>query len=198
MDTSQNTDIKVVDMLRKIRKNAAKSTDFENFLESLDKEKKGLEVKEDILFVWLAYNEQLEKLAGYTSAILETAAEPLVKNKYFGSKEEFVQFWENKRNILKKELAIRIDQNKRESQKQSSLYQKFSEIADGLVYTDFKIERTVLRFSLKTTDITLLELFNYLKLNSNVPFAVCQKYYKILKDFIPPEEWGAQDGGKQG
>jgi hypothetical protein len=37
--------------------------------------------------------------------------------------------------------------------------------------------------------ITILELFNSLRLNDNVPFAKCKEFYKILKGFTPSVEW---------
>lgn len=38
-------------------------------------------------------------------------------------------------------------------------------------------------------DYDIFELFNYIKMSRDVPFAVIGDYYKILKDFIPLDRW---------
>jgi hypothetical protein len=38
-------------------------------------------------------------------------------------------------------------------------------------------------------DISLLEIFNNIKLNTSVPFATVNNFYKILKEFTPPPDW---------
>ena len=38
-------------------------------------------------------------------------------------------------------------------------------------------------------DYDIYELFNYIKMSRDVPFAVIGEYYKILKDFIPLDKW---------
>src|SRR3989344_4681237 len=57
--------VKVEDLLKLIKTNSEDSTDFFSFL---DEEKfKDLRVKEDILYVWLAYNKPWEEAVEYSS-----------------------------------------------------------------------------------------------------------------------------------
>jgi hypothetical protein len=84
---------------------------------------------------------------------------------------------------------IPCTREKSETAKYVELYNTFDEIEDGLVYTEFKTERVMLNISVNLQDITLLELFNHLVLCEEIPFATCKNYYKILKDYVPPEEW---------
>lgn len=180
--------IKMKDILSIIQKNANKSSDFEAFLEKNKELIKDLKLKEDVLYVWLAYNKKLESLSEYSSIILDQIAQKLVDNGYFSSVKEFLQFWKNRKNI-KMELEFNINKQKIENEKYTELYDKFEQIQDGLVYTEFKTEKVALDMVLDFKDITILEIFNYIILNEKVPFATCKNYCKILKDYMPSDEW---------
>src|SRR3990167_5281609 len=87
--------------------------------------------------------------------------------------------------------------NKLVVETQDELYKKIDEIDEGFASTDVKLERVKLELKLirhslrgkKKDEISMLELFNDLVLNDSVPFATISNYFKILKDFIPSEEW---------
>jgi hypothetical protein len=60
----------------------------------------------------------------------------------------------------------------------------------GVIYTDFKLEKVKFEFTLEIENISsILELFNIIELNNNIPFASTNNFYKILNEFIPPPEW---------
>ena len=183
-------DIQVVDLLKIIKKDAKRSTDFKKFWEKNEAKMKAnnLDNEKDVLHVWLVYNKELERLAEYNPIILVEVAKTLNIDQ-----EEFERFWKDKRPLLKKDLENRIKYVHLENEKYTELYNTFEQIADGLVYTEFNPQKVFLTVSLDLQDITLLEIFNYLILNDSVPFATCKNYYKILKDFIPSEEWGKNE-----
>ena len=184
--------IKVKDILALIKKDANKSSDIDTFLEKNKERLKSLDTKKDVLYVWLAYNKNMESMSEYSSIILDQFAEPLVKAGYFSSNKEFIQFWKTGRETVKKDLEINLKKEKNESKKYTDLYEIFENIEEGLGFTDFKTERVMLSMILDLKDTTILEIFNNLLLNESIPFAICKNYYKILKDYIPPEEWAIQ------
>lgn len=182
-------EIRVKNLLSVIKRDAKKSTDFDAFVNKNKERFSGLDIKKDVLYVWLAYNRQMETLSEFSSVILEQFANPLVDSGYFSTNKDFVQYWKTGREVTSKDLEVKIKLEKSESKKYTELYQIFENIEDGLVYTDFKTEKVMMNMVLNLKDITILEIFNNLILSESIPFAVCKNYYKILKDYIPPEDW---------
>ncbi len=102
-------------------------------------------------------------------------------------KKEINNIWNN-RYSLKKNFESMITNNQKNVQKIEKTYEEFSKII-GLQYTDFELEKFKFLLELNIKDISLMEIFNNIKLNKNIPFATTQYFYKIMKDFIPSEKW---------
>uniref|UniRef100_A0A6C0ELC1 Uncharacterized protein n=1 Tax=viral metagenome TaxID=1070528 RepID=A0A6C0ELC1_9ZZZZ len=188
--TAEN--IRVENLLQEIKDNARDSVDFGALLNSLrDKIPAEMNIEKDVLYPWLAYNRDLERMYNVGPIILKQEAKTFVDAGYFGDEDEFIRFWKTSRDRVKYDLTTAIESNKRENEDIEKLYNTFQEIDedDALAYTEFVTDRVTIEFSLELHDITLLEIFNHLVMNEAVPFATCKDYFKILKDFIPPEEW---------
>jgi hypothetical protein len=67
----------------------------------------------------------------------------------------------------------------------------FNELQEAIIvpYTSFELEKTTLNIKIPITNISIIELFNYIHLNPRIPFASIDRFYKILKDFIPLIGW---------
>jgi len=181
-------DFTVKNILKIIKKNAKEADpDFSVLIKKLEGWKTGLDVKKDILPVWLVYNKHMHDMASYGLNFLETSAKKL--EEFFPTFRDFTIFWEGRLPRIKEELEKQVEYIRTEIEKQIKIYDAFEEIEAGLVYTEYKIESTNLSFSLNLENISLLEIFNYICLNDLVPFCSCQKFYKILKSFVPIEEW---------
>ena len=59
----------------------------------------------------------------------------------------------------------------------------------GVEYTKFELEKVNFDLTLNIKNISIMEIFNQIQLNSGVPFACINGFFKILKDFTPEEEW---------
>lgn len=186
---STSHEIKVKNLLSIIKKDASKSTDFSSFVNKNKDRFQNLDLKKDILHIWLAYNKQMETLSSISSIVLDQFSKPLVEDGYFSSNKEFLEYWKTGREVVRKDLEMKIAIEKSQDKKYTELYEIFENIQEGLGYTDFKTERIMLNMTLDLKDITILEIFNHLLLNESIPFAICKNYYKILKDYIPPEDW---------
>ena len=100
------------------------------------------------------------------------------------------RIWEEKDSYLNI-LDSKILENSEISEKTSKSFREFDEY-EGLSYSDFELEQVdyTLKFVIENkTSISVLELFNYLTLTNNVPFATSNNYFKVLKEFIPLESW---------
>lgn len=186
--------IEVFDILQYIRDKSRKSTDYKKFLEkfksSFPQVEKMLDLKSDVLEVWLAYNQRLSEFEGMGGSLMtDSIGEDLVKGNFFTNSNEFRNFWKNIKPVKIRDLERSIEKNRESVNKYIELYKTFEEIEEGLVYTPLKKEKVVFDMILNLHDITLTEIFNQILLTDTIPFAYCKNYYKILKDYVPSEEW---------
>lgn len=186
--------IEVVDSLQFIKEGVSDSTDYSKFLRKFNKKFPGIEPDKDLFKLWLSYNTrlgELEEMGG--SMMIDSIAEDFVKNKMFTSVKDFQNFWKNVKPSIIRDLEREITEHKNNTNKYTELYTTFNEITEGLLYTPFKKEKVIFDMVLDLEDITLMEIFNQILLNDHIPFASCKNYYKILKDYVPTEEWAVRD-----
>jgi len=185
--------IKIRDNLKIIKENAENAdsnyTDFENFLEKNTIFFKNLDIKLDVLYIWLVYNNNISEFIKQGGSIaIEYIGESFIQSKYFENIEEFKSFWNEIQPYIKKKLEMEIQNNYNQDKNFMEFYDLF-EKTEEVISTEFIPEKISLELLLNIQDISILELFNYIILNKNIPFASCQTYYKILKDFIPLDSW---------
>lgn len=190
---SEEKNIVVEDLLLEIKDNANTTTDFSTFAEKIEPKLKQLSelTLDDVLKTWLAYNTQIEEVVRFGRALLNQIGKTLVDEGYYEDVDDFIRFWDDKREQYKIQLERSIRNHRFLNQKHTELYETFDNISDddALVYTDFDTDQVKLSIVLLLKDITILEMFNLVVLTEEIPFAVCNDYYKILKDSIPVEEW---------
>jgi hypothetical protein len=184
-------ELKVMDIFDLLKSHTQKSTDFKLFIDKPDNRKKinelNLNIKTDILYPWLAYNTFISQLSKMNTQIVNITGEKLVKEGYFSNINEFTNFWQTKNNYksnIENELSnlTFIEEKYGESQAVLEEYK-------GKYYSEFIVEKVSLKTYLNIKDTTILEIFNMIVCNKNVPFASCNNYYKILNDYLPPESW---------
>ena len=98
--------------------------------------------------------------------------------------------WKQRKQI-NASITDKIEANKNQVKQQLILFKQFDQIKTGIKYTDFELLKSVFELTLNISGISLLEVFNNIILNENVPFATTHSFYKILKDFIPPSNWSS-------
>lgn len=150
----------------------------------------------DVIYVWLAFNENLDSLVKKYNNIfvLNNIKKKLVELKYFSDDNDFLKFWKEERENSKRFVLNQIASNKLKTSSLEKMYSDLDKSKSTWIATDFQIEKVNLELVLNTQDMSLLELFNSLVLNINVPFAYAPMgYYKILKDYTPHESWVFRD-----
>jgi len=191
-DEMKTDDNKVIDVLKLLRKDAKKSTDITRFLKSLEEQGFSLDnpkTKKEISQLWLSYNTAIVEIADLNSMILEEIGTQFVEENIFSSISSFKTFWKTKRDSEKRQLERALASEEKNNERNINLYKSFENIEDGLAYTEFITERIMLDAVLNLSDITLLEIFNSILLNPNIPFSQCKSYYKIFKTFSLPDIW---------
>jgi len=113
---------------------------------------------------------------------------------YFNIKTKIEELW-LRRKLNKESLNTKIqdninnwdvEYNKKNEIKIFNLFEK----ENSVEYTEFELEKVKFEFEIKLENISsILEIFNNINVNSNIPFASTNKFYKILNGFIPPLEW---------
>ena len=191
LTNSNNTDLVVVDFLSEIKK-SSNQTDFKQFNDEKLVIPVGLTIK-DVLLLWLMFNKGISEIALDNSAILLAVGDNLVKNNYFPDENTFEKYWDEQRHEDLTELTNMINYNKLISNRELELYKTFDDIPNEDIpyYTPYEPDKITFTIDLIFPEpvVTLLEIFNYISLNENIPFAKCNDYYKILKDYLPPLEW---------
>ena len=150
-----------------------------------------LKIKDDILIPFIAYNDRLNKLNIdlVPSTILLTQTSINESNIFSKPYPDIEKIWEGKNTTIKtindkiKDIQIRV-QNAKKIDKQ------LKKIEEKIPYTP--IEITGIDFNCKIPELqnmNIMDIFNMVKLNCNTPLSSNKNFYKILKDFIPPEDW---------
>lgn len=97
-------------------------------------------------------------------------------------------------NINKKSIQEQVENNIKDTWKESKLFQDYKEnlkVLEEITSTDIEYTRTTLLIKFKIKN-DIFELFNGLKLSTFVPFAFVDKFYKTLKTFKPHKSWAVE------
>lgn len=110
------------------------------------------------------------------------------KNMTLDSIDSIILRRENLKNNFYKDIEKLIN-NWNDNSVNLKLFKKFEDIK-GVNYSKFELEKIEYTIEVKLYNVTsILEIFNLIILNDNIPFAACNNFYKVLKDFIPPIKW---------
>ena len=115
--------------------------------------------------------------------VLDTSIKKIDPNVKIDTKNIFINRYGSYLNINKE-----IENNKLYVKKQTEIFKNFNNIV-GINYTEFELEKVKFEITLDIENISLLEIFNNIKLNKNIPFSATHYFYKILKEFTPFIEW---------
>ena len=178
LDTIKNSALNndsVMDLIKNIRYKVGD--------EKFDKSKQ-------IIIIWLLYNKKLQNdIAEQGDYILNTIGDILYKENIYISNKEIYKAWKDV-DRFKKSLERDIEINTENVRNTLDIFREYDTITEGVAITEFTFENIAYKITYNIQDITLFELFNYVKLTKNVPFISANNYYKILNEFIPPYQWG--------
>ena len=152
----------------------------------------------DIFIIFLVYNTELEDAYTHINDAYYTISETLndfkeiVLNDFKENplnisiefnENELLDKWKN-RNFVKLNFKEKINKNKKFVLKDDKLKAEFNSI-EPLEYDEFKIEKNRIFVKIQNMPNSILEFFNDIQLNSDIPFASYKDFYKILNGFKP-------------
>jgi hypothetical protein len=202
-----DTNIVVEDLFEQI-KTGANSLQFEPLYNKIEPklnppDKKNpvkISTERYILEPFVAYNKgMLLAPEGFSGSMLLVIIKSVERLGVYSRIPNLDEIWENRERI-KALLQKSIDNNKDRSKSEVILFSQFDKVGSSQTYLDFNItpfelQKEIFELVLDLNNISLMELFNNFELNTSVPFATVNNFYKILKDFIPPSEWsGSLEG----
>ena len=170
-------------------------TDFIKLAEIVNEKlsQQKLNLKKDVLVPFIAFNKSFTDKD--SSHILLSISSEITDAKLFDKNNQdlfkyLIKELETKnRNKTIKDISDLLEANIKESNAEKILFDEFEKISVGINYTNFELVSVDFTFILDLKGITIMEYFNNLQLNSTVPFACINSFFKILKGFIPPEGW---------
>jgi hypothetical protein len=188
---NKKNNIIVNDILAEVKESANKNGSIIQLLKDIqykvgkNKYKKGNE----IVKIWLAYNKKLQKDVKIQGKLpLNTIGDLLEENNFYITSRQIHTDWSRINDVLK-DYEGHINFNKQNVNDTLVVFNEFDNIDESAASTDFEIDHIQFALTLDIKDISLLEIFNTIKLNQFVPFATTMDFYKISHGFIPPEEW---------
>lgn len=186
----KKSNIIVEDLLSEIKQSAKNNSSVITLVKNIQTKvgKNRYERGKDIVNIWLAYNKKLKNdVEQQGKTPLNVIGEDLEKNKIFISRSQIHISWKQI-DTVKKYIKTRIANNSDTVDKDVKIFQEYKD-AEEVAYTDLDVEEIHFVLSLNLDKLSLMEMFNAIQLNDMVPYATINKFYKILQDFIPPEEW---------
>jgi hypothetical protein len=184
-------DIIVHDILSEIKDSASKNTNIIKLIENIQSKigKNKFNKGKDIVKIWLVYNMNLKKDVNIQGKLpLDNIGNILQEKKIYITKSQIHTDW-REIGYVKNNLERRIKSNQDNTQKITELFKEYTEIDESAASTEFEIEHIQFVVTMKTKNQSVLEIFNTIVLNNTVPYATTKNFYKILKNFTPPEEW---------
>lgn len=168
-------------------------TNYDNInFEKLYEEVKDKIVIDNLLFdlinPFIAYNKDLENIVDNDILnILLDSIQTEINSLNLVSNLDVKNIWDSRFSIIGSFNYI-IEKNKNKSDIQLKNFKKINDVQE-INTTVFEVEKDENVITLDVDNMSLTELFNYIKLNEFAPFASYDRFYKILKDYIPYEEW---------
>jgi hypothetical protein len=156
----------------------------------------GLKLRDDVLLPFVAFNKSFDEFdSSHVGMLFLSLSEQIKDANLFGrdhnpTDNEIRNLWEVQRDEITRRLSKNIRAVLEESIEQKKMFEEFNSVKRKIYFTDFEQESAKIEFTLQIKDITIMELFNNIQLSPVVPFACINDFFKILKDFDPPKEWG--------
>ena len=183
--------IKVENLLQTIKDYIGKDgIDFSGLYTEIDPklEQQQLDLLTDVLEPFIVYNMDISTTQEYILLVLQVQ---LKDAEYFSdelSLDDLNHIYEEGKTIRDK-ITREIALNSKNVLKQIAMFKRLDK-AIGIEYTPFESQRIEFSLTFETPNISITELFNYIQLSDRIPFACVDNFYKILKDFVPPQDDG--------
>ena len=180
-DMNSKSNIMVLDLLDILKKTKSFSEFYTNYKESIG----SINISK-IIEMFIFYNENLGKkqLENYLVLLIKNDISQVLKenttdiDRILVNKKESVE-------LIKKQISNNI----KNSKKNTKILEEFENVKLDNTYTNFELEIHKFELILDMKNISILDIFNSIKLSEDIPFAYCNNFYKILKKNETCEDW---------
>lgn len=208
----QYKEIKAIDIFTGIILKKINDADFQNLYNELKdiliKKVDSINIITDVLHVWIAYNRKFDDMINqltksgmdiesvmleYNIRIektLKSLPETLITNEILSYKPDILEIIKKRKNIADK-IESSLTENRNIVEKfidSAVIYEKLKPQIPEFVKPNTEYASYNIYLNVKK-EISLMEIFNMVEVNDNVPFAFHWNFYKVKKDCIPLREW---------
>lgn len=190
---NKKSNIIVDDLLAEIKNSAKKNSSVTTLVKNIQTKvgKNKYERGKDIVNLWLAYNKKLKKDVEQQGKMpLDIIGNELETNKIFISSRQIHTAWKQITTV-KQFIELKIQNNSDSVARTLNIFKEYDDVEDAVAYTELDIVEIHFILTLNLYNLSLMEMFNTVKLNDMVPYATTKQFYKILQDFIPPDDWSS-------
>lgn len=183
-----NTVVEVENILETILTAESFTSLYENIKEKIQQQ--DLSIKNDIIEPFIAFNKSFERIpqAFIGSMLLPIQLEIENLNIINKREIELIDIWKQRKTIIER-INSSIKTTKKSVTEEEKINRDFEEIPVIQNYTEFELEKIEFEVIIESPKITIMELFNDIILNNEVPFATINYIYKVMNDFIPEPTW---------
>ena len=161
---------------------------YENIKEKIHQQ--DLSIKTDIIDPFIAFNQSFEKMPPeFIGSLLLPIQFEIEKLDIVSKRDlELIDIWKSRKMIINR-IRTSIRATEKSVIEEEKINREFNDVPSERNYTDFELEKIEFEVLLDSPKITIMELFNDIVLNDEVPFANINYIYKVMGEFIPDLTW---------
>lgn len=149
----------------------------------------GLNIEKDIIYIWVAYNEELENIPTEFRSSIFLEMDASIQELNTIPQQVNTSRVYNERDEIRTQLENDIEKNKRNVRSMIELFESFT-MPNSVIHTDFELEKIAFTITFNNLhNVSLYDMFNYTELTKEVPFCTIDNYFKIYNEFIPNNDW---------
>lgn len=182
----------VIDILEVIK--TYKDVNFMKLNKEVKEKLPLLRTKEDILYVWLCYSKSIKDIMKdkTTRSLILYSIDEEINNLYDIKPKLNIEKYINEEcgeSGIKKRLEDDIKNLQLKVKKINDVMYKYNSIKKGINYSIFILEKLEINYTLDLKYVSLIEIFNSIKLSKSIPCASFNNYFKISKEYNPFPKW---------
>ena len=183
-----DTVYKVENLLEVIKSTDSFSSLYEQIKDKIDQQ--SISIKTDVLEPFIVYNESIKNIPdSFLDTVLFAVQQEIENLNVLNKRDINLRDIITRKKLIIERLTSSIQVEKNNSDKETRINREMEQTEVEKNYTDFELENISFEVYLESPKISIMELFNNIVLNDDVPFATINNIYKVLSDFSPNQDW---------
>lgn len=183
-----NTVYRVENLLEIIKNNDNFASLYNEIKDKISQQ--SLSIKTDILEPFIVYNQSLTNIPeNFLDTILFSIQQEIQTLNILDKRDINLRDIITRKRLIIDRITTSIQLEKTNSEKETRINREMERTEVEKNYTDFELENISFEAFLESPKISIMELFNNIVLNNDVPFASINNIYKVLSDFTPNQNW---------